>query len=120
MRIEIINPHTDIFTDNKKYCSVVACGFIRINGDEYKKVIDVVGKSKCSPDDKFDYEFGEQLATVRAYQKYYKKIEKELIKYSYKNSRKILSIKLIDKMDLLKDFEYLEIDGSIYRLMRGK
>jgi hypothetical protein len=49
--------------------------------------ISAKGIAVCSPEDKYDEGFGKSLATVRAYQNFYKKVEKELIKYSYKKSR---------------------------------
>ena len=54
------------------------------------KVIDIRtrGVACCSPDDEYDLDFGRALAYIRAKQKANKKVEKELIKYSYKNNRK--------------------------------
>ena len=49
--------------------------------------ISAKGIAVCSPEDKYDEGFGKSLSTVRAYQNFYKKVEKELIKYSYKRSR---------------------------------
>ena len=50
--------------------------------------IRVMGKATCSHEDTYDEEFGQALARIRAYQYFYKKVEKELIRYSYRNNRK--------------------------------
>jgi len=52
------------------------------------------GKAKCSPEDKFDYRFGCELAKARAKQKLAIKIEKLLKKYSNtKSQKKVYAIK---------------------------
>jgi len=53
----------------------------------YLKSIKAIGEAVCSSDDVYDWEFGKILSRTRAGQKCTKKLEKELIKYSYKNSR---------------------------------
>jgi len=65
--------------------------------------------SKFSPDDNFNLEFGEALAKQRALQKMHRKMEKELLKYSYKRSRKkyLFDYSDLDPLDKL-------ILGEIY------
>jgi hypothetical protein len=75
---EINNPKTT--------CTCVDDFFI---GDELRAFrFTTRSKAICSPQDKFNDEFGKALAFVRCRQKANKKIEKLLIKYSNGNSEK--------------------------------
>jgi hypothetical protein len=68
---------------------IISCTAItkyKINDDI--TTIRAKARAKCSPEDKFNYRFGCELAKARAKQKLSKKIEKLLIKYSNKNSEK--------------------------------
>lgn len=47
-------------------------------------VFKVCGEATCHPEDNFNMEFGVSLAKIRAYQKVYKKLEKLLLKETYK------------------------------------
>ena len=49
------------------------------------------GRAVCSPDDEFNLEFGRELSKARALKQAYKRYEKELIRYSYRNNRKKIS-----------------------------
>ena len=66
-----------IVTENVIKC--IAETVYKINADVYKLTTN--GSAKCSPQDKFDYEFGCELAKTRAEKKFAKKIEKLLINY---------------------------------------
>ena len=46
------------------------------------------GVSNCNISDRYNYEFGEKLAKTRAMIKFYKKVERILINYSYELSAK--------------------------------
>lgn len=75
---------------------------------EYKKF---VGKSKCSPEDKFDIELGKKLSKTRAYQKY----DEAKLRYLWKKRDNMQ--KILDEIDadIKRQEEILDrtIDGRI-------
>jgi len=100
------------------------------NSEEvYIRQFSARGISVCSPADTYDKEFGKTLASARARQKIEKKLEKELIRYSYQNS--IQHLKFIDDGAgrwgfntsagiQLFDNSLLEIGGKLYRVKEVK
>lgn len=79
-----------IFEGKKTICKITYFFQIDKEGSEelYIKQFSAKGIAVCSPTDKYDKEFGKTLASARARQKIERKLEKELIRYSYKNSKK--------------------------------
>lgn len=70
--------------------------FLHVNGEVVK--FTAVGQSICSKGDKYDKDFGELLADLRAMNTLFAEIEKYMIKWSCMNNKEIES-----KSDLLKD-----------------
>ena len=68
--------------------NTVYCIFTKTFNDLYNrsKTITVIGKAKCSPDDKFDEKIGQDIAYKRALIKYLKVVRseyEEILKYGY-------------------------------------
>ena len=83
--------------------------------------IRVMGKATCSPEDTYDEEFGKDLAHSRALQKFYKRYEKEMIRYSYHNTRKKIRIfDLIPPIVESLDRCVLGIGKRFYKLQEVK
>ena len=78
--------HSSFTMDYEKVTDCEICFSADVMRDS--KVFKANGRAVCSPEDEFNIEFGRQLAYARALQKAFKKLEKELIRYSYKNGRK--------------------------------
>jgi len=78
--------HSSFTMDYEKVTDCKVC--VTADVMRESKVFKANGRAVCSPEDEFNIEFGRQLSKIRALQKAYRLIEKELIRYSYKNGRK--------------------------------
>lgn len=83
------------YEGKKTICKITYFFQIAKEGSEelYTKQFSAKGISICSPADKYDKEFGKTLASARARQKIERKLEKELIKYSFKDCNKGVFLK---------------------------
>jgi len=93
--------HSSFTMDYEKVTDCKVC--VTADVMRESKVFKANGRAVCSPEDEFNIEFGRQLSKIRALQKAYKKIEKELIRYSYKNSRK--KIYMFNGIDKIQNYK---------------
>jgi hypothetical protein len=71
------------------------------------RAIHVEGIAICEPTDKYNEEFGEKLAKVKAYEKYYHKVKKLMIAETHRPEwRKKQKVELRKSGNDLGDFKY--------------
>lgn len=99
--------HKYYFTVDKNVTKCRAITHYFINDMDY--ILIGEGYARCSPDDKFNYRFGCELAKARAKKVLAKKIERTLMRFSYTRSRELAKEKKneipIVIPNILKEFE---------------
>lgn len=93
---------------NKTMCG---CSFVFQLGNHYKN-FHTRGVAYCSPEDTYDWEFGKELAESRAMQKAFKRYERELIEYTYKD-------KWVKEINLLQALKR-DVNGSVLITNQGR
>ena len=76
----IMNKYVGGNTSRTAYCSIL----FSYPNDNYCEYFEATGIAVCSPDDKFNKEFGLKLAEARAMQNMYIQIEKLMVEQTHK------------------------------------
>lgn len=102
------------FTMNKE-CDTIYCILTKTFKNYYgsTKEITTVGKSKCSPEDTFDFKIGEKIAYKRALIKYLK-----IVRSNYEETLKVHDFNSLTKLALKLDNICLTIDNQCKELSK--
>ena len=107
------------FTDNKTWVDCIAEGCYTY-GNEETKLFSCRRRAKCHPDDKFNLEFGKELARAKAFVVLNKKKLNYLYELSRKFSKEQKANKFVSRLSKLNELELEEVYQALQEMHRGR